>query len=95
MTSLNLEDNKMETPTGYRRWLISIALSLCAVGGTILTAVSGFGGQSAQLQQNTKDIERLQQRESQFATKTDIEEVKQKIDRLDDRLFQDKKRTER
>lgn len=91
MVSLDLYDGdkKNDRPDGHTRWLISIALSVMAVVGTIGTAVFGFGGQANMLQQNSKDIERILERETKYATKEDTKRIEDKLEELN-RYLRDK-----
>jgi hypothetical protein len=80
------EEMNREQPTGYRRWLVSIALSSTSVLIAVLSVVYGYGADTRQIQQNKEDIRLIQIDIKQIATKDDIKDIKETLNRLDERL---------
>jgi hypothetical protein len=77
-----LGNKDMENPTGYKRWLVGIIISLFGTFGTVLYATYATGQHANQIQTNTLNIETLQQRSYNSATKEDINRLEGKIDEL-------------
>jgi hypothetical protein len=86
MTQLELnENNTMEQPTGYKRWLIGIAISVAGLLSSVGYVTYATGQAAQQVQQSRQDIERLDRRQDGLATKEDVKRVEDKVDRLIDR----------
>jgi hypothetical protein len=83
-------EEPMDTSTDYRRHMLSLIFSIVAVVGTAIgaaaTLVFGVGGNQRQLEQNTRDLEQIHSQERSVATKDDLREAKEEINRRIDDL---------
>jgi hypothetical protein len=69
------------------KWFVGTALSLAALGvGFYFRTIHIQESQAVELQRATKRVDKIEDRLMEVATKSDMQEVKALINRLDDKL---------